>query len=368
MRILIIVPSLTRPYLGPSVVARNTFNGFLKINKELEKNDIQLTFLSINDEIEEKIVNENIKIIGSRRHFAFYFPREIQASIKKMKDFDLAHSHDICELLPYMLLKTPAILTLHGVFWKEIKFKKGFFPKIWLNLGELRLKFYYPRLAKFIAISQYMIDELKSRGFDDSKAIIIENPISDEFFSVEKDEEPIILYPATLRPLKNQLGFLKAVFPIRNELRDYKIVFAGSGDKDYEAMLRDFGRKNDLNVEFLGKVPYDGMPKLYSKASIVALTSFQEILPMSILEALATGTPVLASNVGGIPYTINNGETGFSINPNDPKVIAEKLLILTNDSSLRKRMSEQARNEAEKRWKAEIIAKKLLDLYASLRT
>ena len=70
------------------------------------------------------------------------------------------------------------------------------------------------------------------------------------------------------------------------------------GEKAYVEKVRDFARKENLNVEFTGKVPFEKMLNLYSKASVVALVSFQETTPMVIAETMATGTPILASNVG----------------------------------------------------------------------
>jgi len=367
MRVLIVTSSLSNPYLDPPAASHNILKGFIKIERELEKNDVNISFLSINDEVKNKDITSKIKIIGTRRYPPVTFTGELQALLCMNSGFDLVHSHNIHELFPYLLSKMPTIFTLHEIFWKDIKFKNGFYPKIWLKLEELRLKLYYPKLSRFIAISPYVIEELKTKGFDISKAVVIENPVSDEFFAIEKKEEPIILYPASLIPLKNQLGFLMAASTIKNELKNYKIVFAGAGDRNYEEKLRKFVKDSNLNVEFLGKVPYEKMPELYSKASVVALTSFQETLPMAVLEALSTGTPVVASNVGGIPYALRDGATGFVCNPKNPTEVAEKLLALLNDGDLRKRLGREAAEEAKRRWRAEIIAKRHLDLYLNLR-
>ncbi|MEM1672678.1 MAG: glycosyltransferase family 4 protein [Archaeoglobaceae archaeon] len=366
MKILIIAPNISKPYLGPSAVAYNTLRGFLKIDEELKGNGVEITFLSINDDIKRKKVTENIEIVSSRRYPPVSFTEELQALFRKKKEFNVVHSHNLYEVFPYLISGVSTIYTLHGIPWREIKFKDGLYPKIWLKLMELRLKLYYPKLSRFVAISQYVVEELKAKGFDTSKAVIIENPVSDEFFEVEKKEEQIILYPATLIPRKNQIGFLKAISLIREEMKEYKVVFTASGDKEYEAKLRDFVSKNGIKVEFLGKVPYEKMPELYSKASIVSLLSFEETFGMAIAEAMATGTPVLASSIPVFRYIVKENETGLLADPNDPKDIAEKLLNLINDEGLRKRMGREARKEAERRWRAEIVAKKHLELYLSV--
>ncbi|MDK2782824.1 MAG: hypothetical protein PWQ32_413 [Thermococcaceae archaeon] len=366
MKILAIAPNISRPYLGPAAVVHNTLKGFIKINKELEREDIEITFLSINDEIKSKKLTDNINIIGTKRFPPVTFTGEIQALFvsRKLEKPDLVHSHDLYEIFPWILKKIPTIFTLHGIVWKEKMFTKSLYAKIWYYLYEKRLRSYHKKFTKFVAISPYVLEELKSKGFDTSKAVVIENPVSEEFFNVEKREEPVILYPATLRPLKNQLGFLKAISALEKELEDYRIIFAGGPkDKNYEIKLRSLAKETNLNVEFAGKVPYEKMLELYSKASIVALTSFEETFGMVIAEAMATGTPVIASRVGGIPYMIEDGETGFLVDPNNPKDIAEKLVTLVSDKHLRSKMGRGGKKLAEERWKDEIIARKLLNLY-----
>jgi len=86
---------------------------------------------------------------------------------------------------------------------------------------------------------------------------------------------------------------------------------------------------------------------------------------MAVAEAMAAGTPVIASKVGGIPYMIEDGETGFLVDPNNPKDIAEKLVTLLSDKHLRSKMGKEGKKLAEERWKDEVIARKLLEMYFS---
>jgi len=363
MKVAIIAPHVLEPYLGPSVVAYNTLRGFLKIQSELEKEGVEIVFLSINDKVKEKNW-ESVSVKAIKRYPPVTFTGEVQALLSKPKDnFDIVHSHSLYDIFPWLLKKdVTKIFHLHGIVWKERKYMNAF-GKFWTWLYERRLKLYYPMITRFVAISNYVIEELESKGFDASKAVLIENPIGDEFFEIKKNEDEIILYPATIIPRKNQLGFLKALSVIKDNLKDFKVVFTGGGEKAYVEKVRDFARKENLNVEFTGKVPFEKILNLYSKASVVTLVSFQETTPMVIAEAMATGTPILASNVGGVPYMIKNGENGLMVDPNDPRDIAEKLLMLIEDENLRKRLGENAKKEAERRWRCEIIAKKLLDLY-----
>jgi len=204
MRILIIAPNISRPYLGPAAVVHNTLKGFIKINKELEREDIEITFLSINDKIKSKKLTDNINIIRTKRFPPVTFTGEIQAlfASRKLEKPDLVHSHDLYEIFPWILKKIPTIFTLHGIVWKEKMFTKSLYAKLWYYLYEKRLRAYHKKFTKFVAISPYVLEELKTKGLNTSKAVVIENPVSEEFFNVEKREEPVILYPATLIPRK----------------------------------------------------------------------------------------------------------------------------------------------------------------------
>lgn len=159
-------------------------------------------------------ITKNIEVIGTKRYPPIIFTGKIQALLDRMSRSDLVYTHSLYVVLPY-LFRTPTVFTLHGSLWREIKFKSGIYPRIRLKLLKLRLKIYYPRHTKFVAISQYVLEELKSRSFDISKAVIIGNLVADEFFQVGKRKEQMIPYPAMLILRKNQRGFLKAIAMVK---------------------------------------------------------------------------------------------------------------------------------------------------------
>lgn len=360
-RVLVVGLSVLNPYLGPSTVTHNILKGFLKVEEDLVKNDLKVDFLSIGDG-ESRVFSEHIGVIGIKMHRPVILTSRFQIFLRKLgRKFDLIHSHVI--YLSKFLQKSDVLFNLHGVPWAERKYYGGLY-KARLYLFERLLRLHFPGFARVIVPSNFCLNELSRENFDVSKVTVIENPVSDEFLKVRKGEEAMILYPAVLRPIKNQHGFLRALTLVKEDLRGYDIIFAGGEEGDYANTLRKFAKNTGLsNVKFIGRVPYNQMVELYARASIVALTSFIESSPMAAIEAMATGTPLLASKVGGIPYLVEEGKTGLLVDPNDPKGIAEKLLILANDEVLRRRIGGNARAEAERRWRADIKARQLLNLY-----
>jgi D-inositol-3-phosphate glycosyltransferase len=125
--------------------------------------------------------------------------------------------------------------------------------------------------------------------------------------------------------------------------------------------MRESYQISDL-VTFLGKKSQDTLPYYYSAAEAVVVPSYYESFGMVALEAMACGTPVVASQVGGLAFLVQDGETGFTVPADDPHALAEKLAILCSDSNLRKRMGEQATIFA-RQYAWERISEKIIKLY-----
>lgn len=94
--------------------------------------------------------------------------------------------------------------------------------------------------------------------------------------------------------------------------------------------------KENLNkkVELTGWIPHDKLPDYLNMLKLVVLPSYTEGLPNIMLEAMACGTAVLATSVGGIPDVIKDGDTGFIMENNSPECVAENVIMVLNDSNL----------------------------------
>ncbi len=118
-------------------------------------------------------------------------------------------------------------------------------------------------------------------------------------------------------------------------------------------------------VVFLGKRGQDTLPYYYSAAEVLVMPSHYRSFGMVALEAMACGTPVIASQVGGLAYLVQDGVTGFHVPDGDPDALCEKLTRLLGDPALRQRMGENAHRYArEYAW--ERVAARVLEVYRSL--
>jgi D-inositol-3-phosphate glycosyltransferase len=130
-----------------------------------------------------------------------------------------------------------------------------------------------------------------------------------------------------------------------------------------QKMCLDLGL--DDMILFLGKRSQITLPYYYAAAEVVVMPSHYESFGMVALEAMACGTPVIASRVGGLAHLIQDGETGYFVPAQDPHALAEKLRLLFVDNALRIRLGAQAAHYAQDfGW--EMITSKVVAVYQEM--
>jgi glycosyltransferase involved in cell wall biosynthesis len=143
------------------------------------------------------------------------------------------------------------------------------------------------------------------------------------------------------------------------------------GDGPLEPSARELVSSFGLSevITFQQKSDYSEVPKDYRNAHIFITTSISDGTPVSILEAMATGLPCIATDVGGIPEWIENGKTGLLIPPCTPEKVAEAILTLAADPTLRSRLGSAAREIVVKngQWKV-LMAQAEKDYQALIET
>jgi D-inositol-3-phosphate glycosyltransferase len=132
-----------------------------------------------------------------------------------------------------------------------------------------------------------------------------------------------------------------------------------------QALCRELG-VDDL-VLFLGKRAQDTLPYYYSAADVVVMPSHYESFGMVALEAMACGTPVIASQVGGLAFLVQDGITGYSIPDDNPQALADKLSLLVCNPDLRNKLGQQAADYA-RQYDWEIIAQRIVNVYQEMLT
>jgi N-acetyl-alpha-D-glucosaminyl L-malate synthase BshA len=173
----------------------------------------------------------------------------------------------------------------------------------------------------------------------------------------------LLLHISNFRPVKRLDAVLEVFRRVRDRYRA-KLVLAGDGPE--RARLAQQAAEADLteHVEILGE--QDDVRELLSVADVFLLPSAQESFGLAAAEAMACGTPVVASRVGGLPEVITHGETGFLHAPADLDGMAASALALLTDSALRHRLSQAARATIVERYCEQRIVPMYEEFYARL--
>ena len=148
-------------------------------------------------------------------------------------------------------------------------------------------------------------------------------------------QSKIILAPRRVDPKNGLMTLINAIPHINSGSSGFSVVIAGGGPDElvrhYQEEAKQLGIAHLLTIT--GVLPYDVMPRLVPSADIVVIPSFYEAVSLAALEALSCGVPVVASDVGGLPYIVNS-DNGILVPPGDPVVLATALSqLLANETS-----------------------------------
>ena len=209
-------------------------------------------------------------------------------------------------------------------------------------------------------------------GVDTSHFYPIPSDEAKQFLGL-KPQDRMVLFVGRIEPLKGVDTLIRAMACLK--LKDqigpvHLAIIGGEPDVDPAQMSAEMSRLQQLSDElcmgqtvvFLGKRGQDTLPYYYSAAEVLVMPSHYESFGMVALEAMACGTPVIASDVGGLGFLVQDGETGFTIPNGEPDKLCEKLSLLLGDAALRAQMGRRAAEVAlTYRW--EKIARQIVGVY-----
>ena len=232
----------------------------------------------------------------------------------------------------------------------------------------------------YVSNSQAAIDFLISHGYNRRKFWLIHNGIDIKPFYRRSDAEKetikrkyglpldklIITCVANLRPPKGHEYLIRALHELKGEGPDFLTLFVGDGPLrgKLEELVRELGLKEQ--IRFLGFKDREEIPRILAITDIFVLPSLWEGLPTAIIEAMAAGCPIVASNVAGTPEVVVDGETGFLVPPRDPRALAEKIKLLLQDKTLREKMGRAGIERVKQHFTIERMVREYEDLYRKL--
>lgn len=188
----------------------------------------------------------------------------------------------------------------------------------------------------------------------------------------------MLLFVGRIEPLKGLDVLIEAIGIMHKKdvLKENPFCLAiigGDTDESSDQANQEMARIKSLSehyglddlVTFLGRRSQDSLPYYYSAAEAVVVPSQYESFGMVALEAMACGIPVVASQVGGLAYLVQDGVTGYTVPVDEPEALANRLTLLLQDRELRNRMGQQAVKVAQD-YAWDKIADRLMPIYAGL--
>jgi glycosyltransferase involved in cell wall biosynthesis len=318
----------------------------------------------------------------------WFFNRTLASASQSIKaDVYEAHAvsgYGFLKALRKRSARAPFIQTVHGVLadeYAQAAKSRGMSPRAKLaNLFMLRLSQLEAESARnadlIVTVSNYSSEKMVDfYDVERAKIRVVPNGVDPEKFKPtghgEKikqrlglSNKQIVLFVGRLIPRKG-LPFLveaaKQIVKQRNET-----AFLIVGDGPLKNPLVSHLQKTDLsgNFAFLGDVKDSVLPALYDCADVFALPSIQEGQGIALLEAQSSAKPVVAFNVGGVKEAVLDGESGLLVPQVNSNMLAEAVLKLLSNSSLRQRMGAKGREFVLGNFSWDVCARKLLRVYS----
>jgi polysaccharide biosynthesis protein VpsI len=252
------------------------------------------------------------------------------------------------------LFRIPFIIHLHGAEFHAFH-DEELGPK-----RRLLVEFIFVRAARVIALSDTWKTWLKAAmGLDN--VVVVFNGVQDLPATTGTDGTPTVLFLGRLGARKGTDELIKAMRAVTQKVPNVVLELGGDGDLEiYRQQAADLA-----NVRFLGWVDDAGRKAALARATVYCLPSWNEGLPMSVLEAMSAGLPVVSTPVGGIPEAVVEGVTGLLVQPGNEQSLAAALIKLLLDPDLARTMGRNGQSRHREHFSTEAMGKGCLEVYAT---
>jgi phosphatidylinositol alpha-mannosyltransferase len=279
--------------------------------------------------------------------------------------FDICHLHE--PLMPMLctsvlrIKKAPMVGTFHASGGKP-------WYTMFTPLGKWYLNRWFSKLNGRIVVSHVAHDYVNS--FFPAEYYTIPNGVDTKHFNPKvkpmegyDDGKVNILFVGRLEKRKGFNYLLEAYRLVKSKMPNCRLIQVGPGVrllKGYKKYIAQYGIPD---VTFNGYASYDDLARYYATADIICFPNTgRESQGIVLLEAMATGKPIVASAIGGFLSVLTDGVEGIAVPPRDPEKLAEGILKLINDKKLRHQMGQRGIEKA-KQYDWSIIAAKIIDVY-----
>lgn len=289
--------------------------------------------------------------------------RYVWTLVTTLARYDIIHVFS-ASYLSFVLAPTPAVLVARW-YGKRIilNYRSGEAEDHLRRWGRTAIPLM--RLADALIVpSGYLVGVFARVGL---RARAVANIVDlDQFrFRERRPLRPVFLSNRNFEAHYNVACVLRAFARIQRSHPDARLIVAGDG-KQRGALLHLADELHLRNTEFVGRVPPARMPSLYETADVYLNAPDIDNMPGSILEAFASGLPVVTTDAGGIPYMVRHAETGLIVPRGDHEAMAAAALRLLNDPSLAERLISRALDECRHKYTAQAVVREWRSVYEGL--
>ena len=258
------------------------------------------------------------------------------------------------------MIGIPSVVTVHGVM-----VKRGLVLDVLQRIYVRTVaKLLFEKVSAVICLTRSDAESVARIVGDDGKIFVVPNGVDTELFKpVSVKDSNLITWVGRFVPEKGLVYLLRAMRTVVEVHNDVRLALVGDGPLRAEMMkwVNKLGLTG--KIDFVGSVGRVEVAELLSKSSIFAFPSLREGLPLSVLEAMACGVPVVGSDIPGVNDVVTHGENGFLVLPEDSKGLAESVLALLDDDELRRRFGEEARKVIVDDYGWDVILSKIEKIY-----
>ncbi|MEM7086949.1 MAG: glycosyltransferase family 4 protein [Bacteroidota bacterium] len=234
------------------------------------------------------------------------------------------------------LFGCPYIPILHG----------GNLPERLRNNRSLSFKLFHGA-ATNVAPSPYLVDAFKAEGYDKVNYIPNTIAINDYSFSLRNSIGPRLLWVRSFAEIYHPMLALKLVENLKTRYPNVTLCMVGPEKDGSLQRCKDYALQQDLPVIFTGKLSKEVWREKSTDFDIFINTTNFDNTPVSLIEAMALGLPIVSTNVGGIPYLIEDRKDGLLVSNNDVSAFAKAIDELCADHDLTQALSVNGRKKAE---------------------
>jgi len=302
---------------------------------------------------------------GSKLGKLFFYVLQIPKIFIRMPKYDVVHVHTsqgwsfrrlIVIFFLARLLGLPVIWHVHGSQFDAYFEGSNLFEKFLIRYG-------FTNSAAVIALSGAWKDAINKMA-PSANVVILHNAVYIPKYQIERSyrHNPVnVLFLGRLGRRKGIYDLIEVIHAFKG--REIRFVLAGDGDVDH---VKSLVNDNDMSeiVHIPGWVGSDEVVDLLREADIYVLPSYDEGLPMGLLEAMAAGLPVISTTIGGIPEAISDSVNGYLIEPGNKEQLTKYIQLLLDDDELWFRMSSLSAKRAIDDFSMDMVEQRLSTLYS----